>query len=152
VTLLHCFLTLQIPFAGGNPNVHVYDINSSDEKPILVYDGHSNNVTAVGFQRDLKWVYSSSEDGTIKIWDSRQNVASKSFDCGSSVNTIALSPNQSILISGDQNGFVKVWDLEAAEPAKEEHLPLSDVPIRSISIVSSICTRQSISYLKTPGS
>jgi WD40 repeat protein len=53
------------------------------------------------------------------------------------VNTIALSPNQSILISGDQNGFVKVWDLEAAEPAKEEHLPLSDVPIRSISIVSS---------------
>ncbi len=29
--------------AGGNPAIQVYDINSSEEKPILTYEGHTNN-------------------------------------------------------------------------------------------------------------
>lgn len=137
VNCIQISLDKRLLVAGGNPYIHVYDINTSDEKPILVYDGHTNNVTSVGFQRDLKWVYSSSEDGTIKIWDSRHNIASKTFDCGAGINSVALSPNQNILISGDQNGFVRVWDLEASDSSsKEEHLPLPDVPVRSISIAS----------------
>ncbi len=38
---------------------------------VITYDSHSNNVTAVGFQCDGKWMYSGSEDGTVKIWDLR---------------------------------------------------------------------------------
>ena len=33
------------------------------------YDGHTSNVTAVGFQKDSQWIYSASEAGTIKLWD-----------------------------------------------------------------------------------
>lgn len=35
------------------------------------YESHTNNVMAVGFQCDGKWMYSGSEDGTVKIWDLR---------------------------------------------------------------------------------
>lgn len=35
------------------------------------FDSHTNNVMAVGFQCDGKWMYSGSEDGTVKIWDMR---------------------------------------------------------------------------------
>ncbi len=38
---------------------------------VINYESHTNNVTAVGFQCDGKWMYSGSEDGTVKIWDVR---------------------------------------------------------------------------------
>jgi hypothetical protein len=39
-------------------------VNSNNPQPIISYDGHTSNVTSVGFQKDGKWMYSGSEDGT----------------------------------------------------------------------------------------
>lgn len=66
------------------------------------------SLNLLGFHKDQKWLYSSSEDGTIKVWERRHDIPMKSYDSGSMVNTVALHPNQSVLISGDQNGCVKV--------------------------------------------
>jgi len=121
--------------AGGNPMIQLFDVNMVDERPLLTYDGHTNNVTTVGFQRDQKWIYSSSEDGTVRVWDTRSNNYSRKYDCGSPVNTVCIHPNQAELISGDQNGTIKVWDL-TADKCREEYTPLPEIPIRSISIVS----------------
>jgi len=45
----------------------------------MTYDSHTNNVMAVGFQCDAKWMYSGSEDGTVKIWDLRYIMSSSSL-------------------------------------------------------------------------
>jgi WD40 repeat protein len=37
----------------------------------MSFDGHTTNVTSLGFQREGKWMYTGSEDGTVKIWDLR---------------------------------------------------------------------------------
>ena len=108
VNCLQISLDKTILAAGGNPLLQLFDVKGHDDKPIIVYDGHTNNVTSCGFQQDLKWIYSSSEDGTVKIWDSRINKATRTYECGSPVNTVILHPNQVDLISGDQNGSVKV--------------------------------------------
>lgn len=50
--------------AAGNPSLRLFDIATGSATS---YDGHTNNVTAVGFQKDGKWFYTGSEDGTIKI-------------------------------------------------------------------------------------
>lgn len=126
---------------GGNPLIHIFEVNGGDDKPVMTYSGHTNNVTAVGFQKDQKWLFSSSEDGTIKVWDRRfqSSSASRTYECGSSVNTVVLHPNQGVLISGDQQGYIRVWDLEN-NILSEQHVPINDASVRSISIVSFHCS------------
>jgi target of rapamycin complex subunit LST8 len=51
--------------------VPLSQVTTNNPQPVLSFDGHTNNVTAVGFERDSKWLFSGSEDGTVKLWDVR---------------------------------------------------------------------------------
>lgn len=96
--------------AGGN-NIRLFEVNDTANQPVLTLEGHTSSVTSIGFQKDVQYLYSGSEDGTVKIWDLRSSECSRSFDCKSPVNSVALHPKRSEIISGDQNGSVKVWDI-----------------------------------------
>lgn len=121
--------------AGGNPLIQIYDVNSTNDNPLQTFEGHTQNVTDLGFQKDSKWLYSASEDGTIKIWDLRAPSCQISNDSRSALNTIQLHPNETEIITGDQLGCVKVWDMQT-NTCRYEDVPQADVPVRSISIVS----------------
>eukprot|EP00980_Cylindrotheca_fusiformis_P014952 scaffold4095_cov117-Cylindrotheca_fusiformis.AAC.9 len=106
--------------AGGNPCnptqrqpcIRLYDIaNSKQGQPVLELEGHNGNVTSLGFQRDGRYLYSGSEDGTIKLWDLRNPKYSRSFNAEAQVRSVCLRVDQDEIISGDANGNVKVWDL-----------------------------------------
>lgn len=45
------------------------------------------------------------------MWDLRSPTYSRSFDCKAGVTSVALRPNSNEIVSGDQNGSVKLWDL-----------------------------------------
>lgn len=47
----------------------------------------------------------------MKLWDLRGPTYSRSFDCKAAVNSVALWSDSDELVSGDQNGSVKLWDL-----------------------------------------
>ncbi len=49
------------------------------------------------------------------------------------MNTVVLHPNQAELISGDQNGNIRVWDL-TANACSKELVPDGEVGVKSISI------------------
>lgn len=56
---------------AGSPSVRVYDVTTNDTSPSIfaVYGGHSEPVTAVGFEPfHTAFVYSASEDGTLQTW------------------------------------------------------------------------------------
>lgn len=93
--------------SSSNPN----NINDPSSQPVLQCEGHTSSVTSIGFQRDGRWMYSCSEDHTIKIWDLRSSTYSHSFDCQAPVNSVALHPNQTQILSGDQNGSIQMWDI-----------------------------------------
>jgi hypothetical protein len=77
------------------------------------------NVTAFGFHRDRKWMFSGSEDGTIKIWDprcawraarlprsghltvarGRTSGYQRDYQSKAPINTVVLHPNQVNLLS-----------------------------------------------------
>lgn len=119
--------------AAGNPHIRLYEVNSSNPQPIISYDGHSSNVTAVGFQKDGKWMYTGSEDGTVKIWDLRAPGCQREYESRAAVNTVVLHPNQGELISGDQHGNIRVWDL-TANACSCELVPEVGTAVRSLTV------------------
>jgi len=121
--------------AAGNPHIRLFDINSTSPTPITSFDGHTSNVSSVGFQKDGKWMFTGSEDGTVKIWDLRAPGCQRDYESRAPVNTVALHPNQGELISGDRNGNLRVWDL-AANTCSKELVPDGDVAMRSVSIAA----------------
>lgn len=136
---------------GGNANPN----------PVVSYEGHTGNVMAVGFQVEGKWLYTGSEDGTVKIWDLRapgcqrsfENKAPTSSSSSSSsstgqahgsapaasshvaVNSVVLHPNQAELLTGDQTGRVRVWDL-GSNRCIQETQPEGHIPVRSVTVAS----------------
>jgi WD40 repeat protein len=53
--------------AAGNPHIRLFEVNSNDPQPVLSYEGHVGNVTAVGFQKDSKWMYSGASPARMRL-------------------------------------------------------------------------------------
>jgi len=123
----------QLLAAAGNPHIRMFEVNSNNPQPVASYSGHTGNVTAVGFQKDSKWLFSGSEDGTVRIWDLRAPSCQREYESRAAVNTVVLHPNQGELISGDQNGNIRVWDL-TANACSCELVPEVGTAVRSLTV------------------
>lgn len=103
--------------------------------PIATFDGHMGNVTSLAWHCDAKWLVTGSEDGTLKIWDTRTSRPQRIYDHRNPVNDVVVHPNQGELVSCDQGGSVKVWDL-SENGCSHELVPEEEVPIRSVTVAS----------------
>ncbi|ODV82042.1 protein required for amino acid permease transport from the Golgi to the cell surface [Suhomyces tanzawaensis NRRL Y-17324] len=119
---------------NGNVNGHG-NHNNGNNNPVMTFEGHTNNVTSLAFQIENKWMVTSLEDGTVKVWDVRSPSVQRSYKHHCPVNEVVIHPNQGELISCDQDGNIRIWDL--GENQCTHHLiPEDDVPINSLSVAS----------------
>ncbi|MGK7942288.1 MAG: hypothetical protein AB4062_19435, partial [Crocosphaera sp.] len=80
---------------------------------------HESWVSSVVFNPYGNILASSSDDGTIKLWDTSTGQLIKTLPkTSSSVNTIAFSPNGNILASGNYDGTIKLWDTSTGQLIK----------------------------------
>jgi len=80
---------------------------------IAVLSGHTSTVTSVAFSPDGKALASSSDDGTIRLWDlaTHRQIGRPLTGGSGSVLSVAFSPNGQTLASGSDDGTVRVWSL-----------------------------------------
>jgi WD40 repeat protein len=72
--------------------VKVYDIFSHENEN--TFEGNVGNITSLGFQKDSKWFFTSSEDGNLKIFDFRAGGYMRNFsNNGIMINSAVLNPN-----------------------------------------------------------
>ncbi|KAH7103926.1 WD40 repeat-like protein [Auriculariales sp. MPI-PUGE-AT-0066] len=121
--------------AAIHKKVKIYLVQGAENTPVTTFDGHSANVTALQFQIEGKWLATASEDCTIRVWDMRTKHQHRTYDNGAPVNDLQIHPNQAELVSCDQEGCVKTWDL-TTNTCTASLNPAGDVPIRSVSVAA----------------
>lgn len=77
----------------------------------------------------------SSEDTSVKIWDTRTGSIQRNYAHGSPVNDVVIHPNQGELISCDRGGNVRIWDL-GENKCTHQLIPEEDVSISSVTVAS----------------
>ncbi|KAL8802556.1 MAG: hypothetical protein Q9182_003721 [Xanthomendoza sp. 2 TL-2023] len=121
--------------AAGHSNVKLYDIRSTNPAPVMTFDGHGANVTGIAFHCEGKWMVTSSEDGTVKIWDTRTASIQRNYKHNHPVNDVVIHPNQGELIACDRGGDVRVWDL-GENKCTHQLIPEEDVSVASVTVAS----------------
>ncbi|KAG7111531.1 Target of rapamycin complex subunit LST8 like protein [Verticillium longisporum] len=121
--------------AAGHHTVKLFDIKSTNPNPLLTFEGHTGNITGVAFHCEGKWMVTSSEDGTVKIWETRSGQVQRSYSHGCPANDVVIHPNQGEIISCDRNGSVRVWDL-AENNCSHQLIPEEDVSVSSVTVAS----------------
>lgn len=125
---------------AGNPHVACFDIQTARDSaaPLLSFEGHKGNVCALGFFEEVRVLYTGSEDGTIRVWDSRTGRCTLTYENNDTYNRIQIhsvthNPLQLELVASDDQGRVLFWDLRHTR-IRRTVTPAESVPIRSVCV------------------
>ncbi|KEF56109.1 G protein beta subunit-like [Exophiala aquamarina CBS 119918] len=101
----------------------------------MTFEGHTNNVTGVAFHCEGKWMVTSSEDMTVRVWDTRSGLVQRHYQHTHPVNDVVIHPNQGELVSADRGGNIRIWDLGESK-CTHQLIPDEDVSVSSVSVAS----------------
>lgn len=97
---------------GGWQLIRLYDIQSCPPAVVSTCDSLPKNIMSLGFEERGQWMFTGGEDCTAKVWDFRCSLqCQRIFQVSAAVNTVALHPNQVVLIVADSSGALYIWDL-----------------------------------------
>lgn len=71
--------------------------------------GQTGDIVRIKFSRDFKYLFSTSSDGTLAVWNTRTGSRVKTFQLSYYVNCLDVSRDGSLLASGDSSGTIKIW-------------------------------------------
>ena len=83
----------------------------AQQSELIIRQGHTAGINMVQYSPTGKYVYSASDDKSIKMWDVQTGIDVNTMNAHEApVNSIHLSRDGSLLVSADQSGVVILWD------------------------------------------
>lgn len=110
-------------FSSWDYQVMLWDTVSGER--LRSFTGHGSFVRTAQFSFDGNYLLTGSWDATAKLWDVATGQDLRTFgtsEPGFSVRGVysaALSPDQSLVATGHENGLITVWDAASAEKIRE---------------------------------
>ncbi|XP_070533221.1 U5 small nuclear ribonucleoprotein 40 kDa protein-like [Ptychodera flava] len=96
--------------ASTDKTVALWDLHTGNR--IKKLKGHTSFVNSCHpSRRGLQMVVSGSDDGTIKLWDTRKKGAIETFQNTYQVTGVSFNDTSDQIISGGIDNDLKVWDL-----------------------------------------
>lgn len=94
----------------------------------LKFEGHEKPVTNLKYSKDYRYLISSSEDTTIRIWSLKNGKEVSKFEGHlGSVNSIASNSSDTKLISGGSDYSICWWDIQRGSLIKKIRPHSADV-------------------------
>jgi WD40 repeat protein len=97
---------------GPGNTAKVYDL-AKDGGELLTLEGHTALVMTVSFSPDGKWLATTSQDKSVKLWDAETGQELHTFTGHTHfTGRVVFNPDGTRLATGSFDRTVKVWDLE----------------------------------------
>jgi len=126
----------KVAFASGN-SIKFIDLHKLGPLPILSIDSHEGLLSTILFPQMLKdIVITGGEDCSVRVSDMRVGKVVKSFFHTNYVNSIAIGNSNKDIIAADENGTIKIWDMDKGEVRTEYNSNIEEegLAFRSISL------------------
>jgi serine/threonine protein kinase len=88
--------------------------NAAIVTPIAEIAAHHGAITGVAYSDDGRWIVSTGEDATLKVWDATYHTLIRTIELDDGRAT-AFALRGPRALTGHANGNVVLWDLERAE-------------------------------------
>lgn len=111
--------------AGTDGSIRLWHLSSSQlihtfQRRRIIGDGHTAAVTALAFHPDGRALYSASNDGTIKEWDTAERCLLNTLTPAGWLPTdLMVTADGRQLISPNSDGKIVIWDIDTLMPAYE---------------------------------
>jgi len=112
------------PRCAGLITVNTFGIGPHGGRTVMTLTGHDAAVRSVSYSSDGRLLASGSDDGSVRIWDTRTGEEARSplLSGTGSVVTVDFAPNKRWVASGGQSGVVCVWNVT---PGQTSHRRLN---------------------------
>jgi WD40 repeat protein len=114
----------EVSFAAGpeRPTAPLEMWEGSTGRHLFTLRGHTDVITSLSFSPDGKWLLSTSQDQTARVWDVRSGRMLAAFRRHSGqggVRSAAFSPDSRDVVTGSSDGKATVYRCEACAPLGE---------------------------------
>jgi len=101
-----------ISLAFNDYTIKIYDFDTMTFKCIRTFSNntHTNEITALAFMPDARWLLTTSLDKTMRIWDIPSGQLIDMIEFDQAIITLAVSPNGDMLATGHTEALgVYLW-------------------------------------------
>ncbi len=104
----------QVAIACEDKLIHVWDTKTDRESGVI--RGHAEDVRALALNRTGQFLASAGLDGFAIVWNPQgQELLRLPVSMDGSVYDVAFSPNDRLLLTGDDDNKARLWDLASGQ-------------------------------------